>query len=588
MPSMAMQQQADVTVVAADWSLVPRWVGSGEEFRLLFLSSGERDATENQIGPYNSFIQGLAAQGHADIQAYSAGFRAVGCTFNVDARDNTGTTYTNTDKGVPIYWLNRFLVADDYEDFYDGSWDNEPSLRDESGDRNTAQSDNQPFTGCLDDGTGVTDGTFRTLGAASGSVRIGGLNTVDVGPINGESNSASTNLRPMYGLSEVFRVESNDAALSGLELKDDDGAAVTLSPAFALGTRNYTASVAHDVVEVTIIPTVNESNATYEIQDGSGTALVDADANEDDFQVEVAKGANSIKVVVTAEDALTSRTYTVAFTRALGVPLDWSLLPSGLSPGDQFRLVFLSSMKRNGSSSNIAGYNTFIQNRAAAGHTDIQAYSSGFRVVGCTEAVHARDNTETTYTGADKGVPIYWLNGAKAADDYQDFYDGSWDEEAINKNELGANGPNTVLTAQLPLHRLRPRRHGGFLQWFLGPRQRKRRPCRPARQLRRWPRPPQQRLRNRLEQHPPHVRALRGFRGALRRRDAERSGAQRRWRRRGHADPGVCLGEDGLRGVSGVRRGRDHNHPDGERKPRDVRDPGRERHGAGGRGRERG
>ena len=438
-------------MVAADWSLTPRWVGPGDEFRLLFLSSGERDASENQIGPYNSFIQGLAAQGHADIQSYSAGFRVVGCTFNVDARDNTGTTYTSTDKGVPIYWLNRFLVASNYEDFYDGSWDNEGTNRNEFGayGRNTALSGNQPFTGCLNDGTGVTSGTFRTLGAASGDVRIGGLSNVDLSPLDGESNSDSTNLRPMYGLSEVFRVPFDDATLSGLELNDDGGAAVTLTPAFASVTRNYTASVAHDVVEVTIIP-VNESNATYEIQDGSGTALVDADANEDDFQVEVAKGANSIKVVVTSEDALTSRTYTVAVTRGLGVPPDWSLLPAGLAPGDKFRLVFLSSTKRNGSSSYINSYNSFVQNRAAAGHTDIQAYSSGFRVVGCTEAVDARDNTETTYTNTDKGVPIYWLNGAKAADHYQDFYDGSWDDEANNKNELGANGPNTILTANYP------------------------------------------------------------------------------------------------------------------------------------------
>ena len=451
-PEATLRQQAAGAVVAADWSLVPRGIGSGDEFRLLFISSADRDASENQIGPYNSFIQGLAAQGHADVQAYSAGFRAVGCTFNVDARDNTRTTYTNADKGVPIYWLNGFYLAADYEDFYDGSWDNEASDRNEFGtrERSGAQTTTQPFTGCNNDGTGITDGTFRTLGARSGFVRIGGLATVGLGPLDGESNSASDDTRSIYGLSEVFRVASSDATLSDLELKDDDGAAVTLTPAFALGTRNYTASVAHDVAEVTIIPTVNESNATYEIQDGSGTALVDADANEDDFQVEVAKGANSIKVVVTAEDALTTLTYTVAVTRGLGVATDWSLLPAGLSPGDQFRLVFLSSRKRDGSSSYINSYNSFVQNRAAAGHTDIQAYSSGFRVVGCTEAVDARDNTETTYTNTDKGVPIYWLNGAKAADDYQDFYDGSWDEEASDKNELGANGPNTVLTLNYP------------------------------------------------------------------------------------------------------------------------------------------
>ena len=68
-----------------------------------------------------------------------------------------------------------------------------------------------------------------------------------------------------------------------------------------------------------------------------------------------------------------------------------------------------------------ADYNTFIQNRAAAGHTDVQAYSNGFKVVGCTEDDDARDNTGTTFTGSDKGVPIYWLGGTKIADQYQDL-----------------------------------------------------------------------------------------------------------------------------------------------------------------------
>ena len=61
-------------------------------------------------------------------------------------------------------------------------------------------------------------------------------------------------------------------------------------------------------------------------------------------------------------------------------PLDWSLTPTGLAVGDQS----LSSTVRNGSSSSIGAYNTFIQNRAAAGHADIRTYSSGFRVLGCT------------------------------------------------------------------------------------------------------------------------------------------------------------------------------------------------------------
>ena len=133
------------------------------------------------------------------------------------------------------------------------------------------------------------------------------------------------------------------------------------------------------------------------------------------------------------------------------VPSDWPLTPTGLATDDTFRLLFLSSTKRKASSSDIADYNTFIRNRVAAGHAAIQAYGEGFRVVGCTAATDARDNTGTTYTSPDTGVPIYWLNGVQAADDYEDFYDGSWDDEANDKDESGADGPDTSDSDNYPL-----------------------------------------------------------------------------------------------------------------------------------------
>ena len=92
----------------------------------------------------------------------------------------------------------------------------------------------------------------------------------------------------------------------------------------------------------------------------------------------------------------------------------------------------------------------FVQDRAAAGHADIQTHSTLFRVVGCTEDTDARDNTVTTHTGSDKGVPIYWLDGNKAADDYEDFYDGDWDDEANDKNETGTDGPDTSMANNYP------------------------------------------------------------------------------------------------------------------------------------------
>ena len=118
------------------------------------------------------------------------------------------------------------------------------------------------------------------------------------------------------------------------------------------------------------------------------------------------------------------------------VPTTWSLVPSGLGDGASFRLLFIGSSSRDASSSDIAVYNTFIQNLVDTnGHDDIKAHSATFRMLGSTEAVDARDNIGTTGTG----VPIYWLNGAKVADDYADFYDGEWDEEATGARETGAS-----------------------------------------------------------------------------------------------------------------------------------------------------
>ena len=105
------------------------------------------------------------------------------------------------------------------------------------------------------------------------------------------------------------------------------------------------------------------------------------------------------------------------------VPSDWALKPSGLNDGDRFRLLFATSLNRNATATGIATYNTFVQTRAKAGHSAItDSCGNFFKVVGSTATVDARDNTGTT--GA--GVPIYWLNGNKLANNYADFYDGSW------------------------------------------------------------------------------------------------------------------------------------------------------------------
>ena len=442
------------TDVPSTWALKPAGLTAGDTFRLLFLSSTKRDASSTDIADYNTFIQTTAAAGHTAIQKYSSSFTAVGCTSSTDAHDNTDTTGA----GVPIYWLGGDKVADDYEDFYDGTWDNESDSHDRNEDSSngtiTSISANYPWTGCGHDGTeGFNAGVIpRSLG--NDEVRLGAPgNSSSAGPINGDTADTSSSTRPMYGLSPVFKViaASSDATLSGLVLTDASSNAITLTPTFVATTKSYTASVTNDDDEITIVPTVNDSSANYEIQDGDGNVLTDSDSNVGDLQVDLDVGDNTIKVEVTAEDTTTTETYQVVITRTMAatateVPASWSLKPTGLGAGDEFRLIFLSSTKRNANSTNIANYNTFIQNLATAGHAAIQTYNSGFKVVGCTQDTDARDNTNTTGTG----VPIYWLNGAKIAAAYADFYDGEWDDEANPKNESGTDGPDTSDSVNYP------------------------------------------------------------------------------------------------------------------------------------------
>ena len=143
------------------------------------------------------------------------------------------------------------------------------------------------------------------------------------------------------------------------------------------------------------------------------TFTVDADITAATNALTVVVGSTSLAFAdATTQTARTRTWFNPGFSWTAGtavsiritgpapiVPLDWSLKPTGLAQGSQFRLLFLSSTKRDASSTDIADYNTFVQDRAEAGHTDIQGYSAGFRAVGCTADTDARDNTATVRHG---------------------------------------------------------------------------------------------------------------------------------------------------------------------------------------------
>lgn len=101
------------------------------------------------------------------------------------------------------------------------------------------------------------------------------------------------------------RPPGTDASLAGLSLS-----AGGLEPAFAAGTTTYTTDVPYAVAEVTVTATTNDSRASLTV-DGSA-----ASSGSPSDPVALSVGETVVDVVVTAEDGVTVRTYSITVTRA--------------------------------------------------------------------------------------------------------------------------------------------------------------------------------------------------------------------------------------------------------------------------------
>ena len=100
-------------------------------------------------------------------------------------------------------------------------------------------------------------------------------------------------------------------------------------------------------------------------------------------------------------------------------------VPTGLNPGDQYRLVFVTSTTRNAESSNIEDYNTFVTG-AANSVPELAAVGPVWKVLGSTFEMDARDNTNTNFMNpGNVGVPIYTVGDTLLAVNNGDLWDGS-------------------------------------------------------------------------------------------------------------------------------------------------------------------
>ncbi|NQX61313.1 cadherin-like beta sandwich domain-containing protein [Paenibacillus qinlingensis] len=103
----------------------------------------------------------------------------------------------------------------------------------------------------------------------------------------------------------VTRAPSSEATLSALTISPG-----TFQETFTSGRTAYTASVANDVTEITVTPTVTDSLSSLKVNDvASVSGAVYG-------PIPLAVGANTITLLVTAQDGTTTTSYSIIVTRA--------------------------------------------------------------------------------------------------------------------------------------------------------------------------------------------------------------------------------------------------------------------------------
>ena len=116
--------------------------------------------------------------------------------------------------GVPIYWLNGNKVADNYADFYDGTWDDEANPKQRNGNSVSAS---LFWTGSSSHGTGSTTGQANdSVALGDSQVTIGRLNGAE-GPLDARFSAAPTNTLRYYALSQVFTVGDSEPVFTESE-----------------------------------------------------------------------------------------------------------------------------------------------------------------------------------------------------------------------------------------------------------------------------------------------------------------------------------------------------------------------------------
>jgi len=126
------------------------------------------------------------------------------------------------------------------------------------------------------------------------------------------------------------------------------------------------------------------------------------------------------------------------------------VVPTGLNPGDQYRLVFVTDGTRDATSTNIDDYNNFVTSQVTGSALATALTTAGFnlgtitwKAIGSTSATSAKVNTGTD--GSQPDLPIYLIDGNRVANNNADLWDGSI-AKSIDRTQIDTSKNASVWT----------------------------------------------------------------------------------------------------------------------------------------------
>ena len=195
---------------------------------------------------------------------------------------------------------------------------------------------------------------------------------------------------------------------------------VTLTPTFSATTVSYTSTVANSITSTTVTPTTAQANATVTV---NGTQVTSGTASQ---PIALSTGSNVITTTVTAQDGITTTSYTVTITRSLtsvNEPASTALI-SGLPQISEDGILVHQGISPNGD-----GLNDFLVIEGIARYPDnkLMIMSRSGELV---YEIKGYDNSNKVFDGHSNKTGAMQLPGTY-------FYSLDYSANGIAKHKTG-------------------------------------------------------------------------------------------------------------------------------------------------------